>query len=191
MAPLNRTCSINGCELKHYGRGWCINHYMLWRKNGSPHINLSPGRGKPARERFWLYVTRGTDDECWNWKGGKKRDGYGNFSDDTHRTLLAHRFAYEMIIGPIPDGLQLDHLCRNRSCVNPAHLEPVTNRENVLRGVSPPAMLAARTHCNNGHPFDLENTYFRTTGGRRCKVCRETYRKAWRAKRREAGLPVI
>jgi hypothetical protein len=92
-------------------------------------------RGNPER-RFWFHVVRDPDTECWEWTAARKNGGYGSFFVDG-RHLYAHRFAYEMLVGPIPSNLELDHLCRNRGCANPAHLEPVTRRTNVLRGAGP------------------------------------------------------
>lgn len=91
------------------------------------------------------------------------------------RGRLAHRVAYEQARGPIPEGLELDHLCRNRACVNPDHLEPVTHRENLLRADTFAARHAAQTHCVNGHEFTPDNTYIRTRpeGGRECRACRK------------------
>lgn len=114
---------------------------------------------------------------CWLWTGARSRDGYGKFSAKTGVTVNAHRLIYELVMGPIPEDLELDHLCRVRHCVRPKHLEAVTHRENVDRGVT------ARTHCKNGHEFTSENTYQRTNhlGGvtRICRTCkRESARKA-------------
>lgn len=116
---------------------------------------------------------------CVEWEGGKDRDGYGQISATVRgrrTTLRAHRVSYEKHIGPIPVGLTLDHLCRNRGCVNPKHLEPVTNRENVLRGQGPAAVNARRTHCVHGHEFTPENTYTYVNesyphGRRVCRTC--------------------
>ena len=108
-------------------------------------------------------------DGCWNWLGSKSRGyGYLNFKG---KLYLAHRFFYERLKGPIPPGLTLDHLCRNRSCCNPRHLEPVTSGENVLRGESWAGINSRKTHCKKGHPFNKENTYHRKTG-RGCRICR-------------------
>lgn len=108
---------------------------------------------------------------CWQWTGNKHPDnGYARIWFDRHDDRLAHRVAYEWAKGPIPEGLVLDHLCRNRSCVNPSHLEPVTSVENVMRGESAWAINARKTHCLRGHPFSDENT--RVYGGmRHCLEC--------------------
>lgn len=106
---------------------------------------------------------------CWLWEGPGMGNGYGVFNVG-FKHLSAHRFAYEMLKGPIPPGLTIDHLCRNRACVNPDHMEPVTNVENVMRGESLAAQNARKTHCMRGHEFTVENT--NTNGGRRqCRAC--------------------
>lgn len=108
---------------------------------------------------------------CWVWTGALS-SGYGSICID-YKETLAHRASYEAHVGPIPKGLQLDHLCRNRACINPAHLEPVTSRENTLRGVGPSALNAAKTHCVNGHPFSDEVRTERSGATRReCMECK-------------------
>jgi HNH endonuclease len=111
---------------------------------------------------------------CWIWTGAKEKSGYGKFTIGKV-TVIAHCYSYEELIGPIPEGKTLDHLCRNESCVNPDHLEPVTQRINLLRGDTFQARNAAKTHCCHGHPFDEANTYWkkeRNGGlGRGCKAC--------------------
>lgn len=89
---------------------------------------------------------------------------------------------YELYKGAIPEGLQIDHLCRVRRCINPDHLEAVTRHENILRGESVIAKLARKTHCSKGHPFDAQNTYQRLTGGRDCKACINARHRKWRNK---------
>lgn len=133
-----------------------------------------------SEQEFWSKVKKGQPDDCWEWQGSlRSNDGYGDF----HK-VLAHRFAYESVIGKIPDGLVIDHLCRNHACCNPSHMEPVTIGENVRRGIRTPiqngALQLARTHCPQGHPYDTNNTYITPTGARACKICRlEAKHRNW------------
>lgn len=109
---------------------------------------------------------------CWVWQGKRDRDGYGTmwiYRDGKKHTRFAHRVAYEAFIGQIPEGLQIDHLCRNRACVNPEHLEAVTTQENTRRGV---VARGLDDHCKNGHPRTPESTYVSGTGTRTCRICR-------------------
>jgi hypothetical protein len=123
-------------------------------------------------EPFWPKVdTTAGALECWPWLGTMKGNGYGMLVVRRVKHL-AHRFAYELLVGPIPAGLQLDHLCRNRRCVNPAHLEPVTARENTIRGK------ALITACPRGHAYTPENTDVRRNGHRSCRECRLAARRA-------------
>lgn len=108
--------------------------------------------------------------ECWVWQKGKSRDGYARIQVG-RKSRDAYRVAYEAFVGPVPEGLELDHLCRNRACINPAHLEPVTRRVNVLRGVSIVAVNARKTHCASDHPLSGDNLYIRPDGGRACRRC--------------------
>lgn len=124
-----------------------------------------------AEARFWPKVDRGADSDCWPWKAWSNDHGYGTFYDGT-RTVRAHRFAYELLVGPIPVGLTIDHLCRNTSCVNPSHLEPVTQAENHARWVATLRTRPPATHCFRGHRMDAENTYLAPEGRRRCHECR-------------------
>lgn len=106
---------------------------------------------------------------CWQWIASKDKWGYGKFH--LGKDTLAHRVSYKHFVGPLPDDLEIDHLCRNRSCVNPQHMEPVTKRENTLRGIAPSAINARKTHCQNGHKFTSQNTYMRPDGDRGCRQC--------------------
>jgi HNH endonuclease len=116
---------------------------------------------------------------CWLWKGTKDNYGYGRFMFDG-KQLTAHRASYLLFVGPLPEGMEPDHLCKNPGCVNFTHLEAVTHRENTLRGNSFSAHNAAKTHCKYGHPFTHENTYnspsWKNPRWRGCRQCRNTYR---------------
>lgn len=113
---------------------------------------------------------------CWSWVGALNAYGYGKWRLNG-RLCLAHRIFYKRVKGPIPDGFHLDHLCRNPSCVNPDHLEAVTCRENLLRGIGPSAQHAKKTHCPQGHPYNDTNTYRPHRGGRQCIPCRQAAEK--------------
>lgn len=118
--------------------------------------------------RFRFKIGAERADGCWPWEAALTGPGYGAFRING-QTCYAHRIAYELFIGPIPEGLSLDHLCRNPACVNPAHLEPVTHKENLARGNHANGS-TGQTHCKRGHPFDEENTY-RYKGARACRAC--------------------
>jgi len=132
---------------------------------------------KDARLRFMKHVEQ--DGDCWNWQSELNNRGYGFFYI-AERRLLAHRYSYELFNGPIPHGLEIDHLCRNRRCVNPDHLETVTTKVNVLRGISFAAVNAKKTHCPKGHSYE----FFDGTS-RRCKPCHSEKMRRYNRKRTE------
>lgn len=162
-------CSIEGCEKQRSARGWCKFHYQRWYLYGDP-LREPPS----AEERFWTFVSKG--EGCWEWTGHIiPTTGYGQWSygGRPSKKSLAHRYSYQIMRGEIPARLQLDHLCRNRRCVNPDHLEAVTQRVNILRGNGASARNARKTHCIRGHAFDAANTYLTPgTGHRQCRACR-------------------
>lgn len=137
-------------------------------------------------ERFYAKVHFKSG--CWPWLSDVTRAGYGRITID-YKRYMAHRVAYELWVGPIPEGLQLDHLCRNPSCVNPLHLEPVTPRENLMRGETLASANAVKTHCPQGHSYDEMNTELRA-GRRFCRECRRTkareYQRRMAAKKKVA-----
>jgi len=146
---------------------------------------MTPDKTWPGR--FWVKVDK--TDGCWLWTGCMTKpagkNGYGQIRLDG-RMQVAHRIAYELLVGPIPDGLDLDHLCRTRLCVNPAHLEPVTPYENLRRGESPAARHMRKTHCNRGHELAGDNLCIVNGGkSRRCKRCKRDNERA----RRNRAVP--
>jgi hypothetical protein len=150
-------------------------------------------RGVYARpsleDRFWAKVDK--TESCWLWTAFTNRDGYGLFSDG-RRTNQAHRYSYELLVGPIPQGLTVDHVksrgCVSRNCVNPAHLEPVTNRENLMRGIGLAALNVIKQECPQGHPYDERNTYVHR-GQRLCRECRRTQSRLAQRRRRANVTP--
>ena len=138
---------------------------------------------RPASQRFWEKVCVG--ESCWLWMGAKDlAQGYGYFGDGT-KVVRAHRWAYEQLIGPIPVGLEIDHLCRVTACVNPEHLEAVTRSTNIQRGRT--SALRNQTQCCRGHEFSPENTRHYMSGGywkRGCRTCFREYDREWKRRRR-------
>lgn len=131
-----------------------------------------------AYQRFVRKVNK--TDTCWLWTGCRLRSGYGQFSVNSKR-IYAHRYSYEHHNRPIPTGLVIDHLCRNRGCVNPDHLEAVTSKQNILRGYAPTAFNSRKTKCPRGHEFTEDNLY-RYRGARTCLICKVNQRKEHRAR---------
>jgi hypothetical protein len=149
----------------------------------NPDTGLLESDEPDIHKRFWSKVSVDGPvlaDElgpCWPWLESLDTYGYAQFWLDGHSKVMAHRFAYELLFGPIQSGLEISHLCRNRACQNPSHMEAVTPRENTLRGISITALHSAKTHCLRGHPFDAVNTYIPPHGGRYCRICRTDWHR--------------
>lgn len=137
----------------------------------------------PFDVQVWPKVDRSNGpDSCWVWLAARGTGGYGLIKV-AGRMRMAHRYVFENLVGPIPEGLQIDHLCRNRPCVNPAHLEAVTSRVNTLRGNTLQAENAAKTHCAQGHRFSPENTSISAIGQRKCRTCARRWSQNYRARK--------
>ena len=151
--------------------------HLLDLKKGDP--RLPP--------RFWAWVLVEPHDqlpsECWTWLGPRDPAGYGQTPHEGDM-FKAHRLAWLVLVGPIKKGFHLDHLCRNRACVRPAHLDPVPQRENTLRGIGPAADNARKTHCPYGHPLSGPNLRITKRGNRECIECRRAWNREKMARRR-------
>lgn len=168
----------------------------LGHVKGEP-VRYSPGHngrwGKPMQDRFEAKIER-LSDECWRWTGYVLWNGYGRFGigrdhSGQKQVAYAHRVAYELYRGSIPTGMDIDHLCRRRNCVNPEHLEPVSHRENCLRGEAPNVQIHLSGYCKRGHKMDEQNTTIEIRSGkpkRRCKTCRNIQAQQWRARQGRA-----
>lgn len=203
-------CKAEGCDLPAMGRGWCTKHYTRWRRNGDPTVTSRIVGDDEAR--FWqkvdkndpLTTVRPDLGPCWLWVGTRTLDGYGCFGvnvdgADRRVTVRAHRYVYERLVGPIPAGAQVDHICHNlaaeaglcrggdtcvhRACCNPAHLEAVSGKTNALRSLGVTAVNARKTHCVRGHELTPENIRLSRTRGRECQLCKQSYNAEYRAKR--------
>lgn len=175
-------CSVEGCSRPIEHRDWCSMHYVRWRTTGDPGV-AAPTRiyGLSLHDRLMNNI-RISDAGCWEWQGYNNSQGYGRIRVNG-RDISTHRASYEIFVGPIPIELELDHLCRNRSCMNPAHLEPVSHAENVSRGTSGHRS-RSKTHCPQGHPYTDGNVHVDTRGARRCRQCG---REKDRARRRRGA----
>lgn len=165
---LQSVCKVTGCDRTDrvaQSRGYCHMHYGRLRRTGTTerHVPTLMERVEPKIRR--------DESGCWEWQAYRNHAGYGQVGLNG-RLALAHRAVYEALVGPIPEGMSLDHLCRNPPCVNPEHLEPVTHAENMRRGdfSRNGEHLRRRTHCPRGHTYDAANTR-EYRGSRYCRAC--------------------
>lgn len=194
-----KTCSIPGCNAPSRARGWCQNHYARWFRTSTPlgfesgrvTIGRPVGTRTPIEERL-LAKTRKTRG-CWLWEGSTTHDQYGQIwngrynASGSARKDYVHRVAYELWVGPIPDGHEVDHTCRNVLCIRPEHLEAVTPEENLSRRQNANAL---KTHCPKGHPYDERNTAIQDNGRggfhRVCRTCGREAQRRYQARKRRA-----
>ena len=166
------TCALDGCGRVLKSHGYCDTHWKRVQRHGHP----GPAQiGRTVQQRMLALADTTTESGCWEWLGRRQPSGYGQvWLNEKQRAALAHRVSYETFVGPIPEGLQIDHLCRNRGCIQPEHLEPVTAAENFARSTHPSALAKKTGKCGRGHELA---THGKTTaeGGHiitRCQECR-------------------
>jgi len=180
-------CAVAECRKPSETRGWCSIHYRRWKAHGDPNKTLRPQLVKgTVKVRFWSKIALPNADGCMIWLDSTDKGGYGVFRLG-NRQIRVHRLAYELLVGPIPDEMVLDHVrawgCADKRCCNPDHLEPVTTAENTRRSGAWEHN-AKKTHCKYGHPYDEKNTrYTKGKSGiqRGCKKCdaRRHMEKRW------------
>lgn len=180
-------CVIDGCSAsKHHAKGMCYPHYQATWRAKQPKTDpegVARRRRQRSWDRFWSLVDVGGP--CWIWTGTLDYKGYGRAMYRNQPIRFTHRIVWEMLVGPVPEGLELDHLCRVRACCNPDHLEPVTHAENMRRGIT-----ATKTHCPKGHPYAGENLKVNSRAGRQCRTCSAYHSAQSKARKRALNPPL-
>jgi hypothetical protein len=172
MADTN-PCTVAHCDKNARSKGLCNKHYTRRIRGGDPYVPTV--KEMTYEQRLFSALDVG---DCWQWTRPVGDGGYGRIWDG-RQTIAAHRAVWRVLVGSIPDGLELDHLCRNRRCCNPDHLQPVTAKVNVHRSESPVAHNARKTHCKRGHELPSPDQ----KGWRRCQICNADFHR----RRREAA----
>lgn len=192
-------CSVADCPNKAFSKGMCNKHHLRWHKHGDPNIVISVQDKRPAAERWRDRYQVHPETGCWLWSESWLVHGYGKISDQGV-DKYAYRYVYEQLVGPIPVGMTLDHLCHSRDascaggdtcwhrrCVNPEHMQPVPLAVNIARGQAPPSVNRRKVECKWGHEFTPENTYIRTDGrSRGCRACTRRAQREYRARKKLA-----
>ena len=180
-------CTVALCGRSEIARGYCPGHYQRWRKYGTAGATPICDNHRYTLIQRWAAKVRlpDTSEGCWIWTAARQKGGYGSIGSGLGSTILAHRYAYQLFVGDVPDGMELDHLCRNTACVNPNHLEAVPHRVNMLRGLTVAAAHAAKTCCPRGHAYDEANTRV-YRGQRHCRACHREKQAERRARERAA-----
>ena len=181
---MSELCAIRDCEGSVHARHFCQRHYTRWIRHGHPVDGQAARMRATCPEDALKTYRRITESGCWEWTGYIERHGYGRWCGKVQgrmQRIYVHRLAWETLRGPIPEGLQIDHLCRNRLCFNPEHLEPVTQSVNVRRSLE---FRDGVAHCRNGHEKTPDNTFVSSDGSRRCRQCARDSdkRRYWRNK---------
>lgn len=169
------------CTKRVKAKRLCQMHYRRLQRRGDPSLAWEKGRyPRPStEERFWNKVEK--TDGCWLWTAALNADGYGLFLlKNDGRMKIAHRIAFRWLVGPIPDGMELHHLCHTTNCVNPAHLKPVTRTEHIR-------LTRPRTNCIYGHPLEGDNLYVAPDGKRQCRICIRRRNQEYRQRKRAAA----
>lgn len=168
-----RACSDPSCDRPAHTRGMCSMHYQRAVRAGLP-----LGQWRTLETRLWARLVEAPSG-CWEWQGATS-SGYGTIRYDG-RTQYVHRVTWQELRSEIPDGLELDHLCKNTRCANPWHLDPVTSAVNLARSTNPASTHRRAATCKNGHPKTTENVYISPTGRRQCQPCKLQRARDWHA----------
>ena len=162
----SQSCTIESCGRPVQARGLCHMHYQRWRLYGNPHYSKLRDPSIAA-QRFWGQVDKRGDDECWIWQGPTNGSGYGSFSSSVYGSTSAHRHSYQVANGPLLPGMVVDHMCRRRACVNPAHLQAVTQKQNCEhKEASPRSVTGIRGVAPSGRKAKPWQVYVTTNGKR-------------------------